>query len=154
MTAICIVAVGIGLDQGESIHRQEDEHGQKDQEEKLNQQADSLVVSSQGAGECSPDEMGVDYDLYFIPPASAVGAPEDRDDLIISFDLYNFDPGDSSSGEMALDSIIVDTMDLSTLGSGTPVFTYTFDAGTQGWTETSLPQFTAPLFQHAGGAGF
>lgn len=113
------------------------------------QQANMLVIESVGDGAASPDINGKVYDLYFVPPQSVVVGPKAFDNMLLAFDVYNFDPLNSSEGYVALDSVTVETIDLSSLPPATTERVYTFDSSQEGWTPGSVPQFTPPLSQWA-----
>jgi hypothetical protein len=118
------------------------------------QQADMLVVSSTGDGSYAPIPEGwTTYEMYFVPPESALGKPEDQDDLILSFDIMNFDPGDAANGSLLLDSVVIDIIALNALGASTPLKTWNFDADAEGWQYGSAPLFfTEPVHDNIGGA--
>jgi hypothetical protein len=83
--------------------------------------------------------------MYFIPPESCVGKPEDQDDLIPSFDILNFDPWDAAQGSLMLDSVVVDAIPLEILSTPTLVKTWSFESDAEGWEFGSPYPFTAPL---------
>jgi hypothetical protein len=110
------------------------------------QQSDYLTIESSGGGGASPVPSGTDYDLYFVPPASATTT-------MLSFDLLNFNPGDAATAELALDSVAVGRFRLDELTTPTVVQDYTFDLSTDGWTTGGAPVvFTPPIFGYAAGA--
>ncbi len=108
------------------------------------QQADILVVSSTGDGSYSPTPDGRTYEMYFIPPESALGKPEDQDDLILSFDILNFDPSDAAYGSVMLDRVVVDAIPLETLDTPTLLKTWIFDTDSESWQFGSAPIFFTP----------
>jgi len=116
------------------------------------QQADMLVVSSSGDGSYAPTPEGQTYEMYFIPPESCLGQPEDKDDLILSFDILNFDPGDAPDGSLMLDSVVVEAIPLSTLETPTLLQTWSFGADSEGWQFGSASVFTAPVSDSSDGA--
>ncbi|MCX7766793.1 MAG: right-handed parallel beta-helix repeat-containing protein, partial [Candidatus Sumerlaeia bacterium] len=81
------------------------------------QQANMLVIESSGDGAASPDINGKTYDLYFVPPQSTPRKSKQFDHLLLAFDVYNFDPLNSSEGYVALDSVMVETLNLTSLPS-------------------------------------
>jgi len=117
------------------------------------QQADILVVSSAGDGSYAPTPDGRTYEMYFVPPESALGKPEDQDDLILSFDILNFDPSDTAYGSVMLDRVVVDAIPLETLDAPTLLKTWGFDTDAEGWQFGSAPiLFTPPTSNIASGA--
>ncbi len=116
------------------------------------QQADMLVVSSAGDGSYAPTPEGRTYEIYFVPPDSALGKPEDQDDLILSFDIMNFDAGDAADGSLMLDRVVVEAIPLDTLSTPTVLKTWTFETDSEGWEFGSIPLFTAPLSGVGAGA--
>jgi len=117
------------------------------------QQADMLMVSSAGDGSYAPIPDGwTTYEMYFVPPESAQGKPEDQDDLILSFDILNFDPGDAADGSLLLDSVVVDIIALNALGTPTVLKTWSFDADAEGWQHGSALVFTEPVSDACGDA--
>jgi hypothetical protein len=110
------------------------------------QQSDYLTVESSGGGGASPVPSGTDYDLYFVPPASAAFT-------MLSFDLLNFNPGDAAIAELALDTVLVERFPLDELSTPSVVQDYTFDLSADGWTTGGAPiVFTMPNASHADGA--
>jgi len=70
------------------------------------QAARTLEISSIGDGANSPGTINTIYDrLYFLPPANCVG-----EDLLISFDILNFNPGDAPTASLILDRAIIETL--------------------------------------------
>ena len=117
------------------------------------QQADMLEVSSAGDSSYAPTLDGRTYEMYFLPPESCVGKPEDQDDLILSFDILNFDPADAPDASLMLDGVVVDAIPLSTLGTPTVLKTWNFESDAEGWQFGSVaPFFTAPASDTSGGA--
>jgi hypothetical protein len=117
------------------------------------QQADVLAVSSCGDGSYAPTPEGRTYEMYFLPPESCLGKPEDQDDLMLSFDILNFDPEDAADGSLLLDSVAVEAIPLDTLSTPAVVKTWSFDAGEEGWEFGSAPLFfTSPVSGVSGGA--
>ena len=116
------------------------------------QQADMLVVSSCGDGSYAPTPEGRTYEMFFVPPESALGKPEDQDDLILSFDIMNFDAGDAPEGSLMLDRVVVDAIPLDTLSTPTMLKTWSFETDSEGWGFGTVPIFTAPLSGIGGGA--
>ncbi len=117
------------------------------------QQADILVVSSAGDGSHAPIPEGwTTYEMYFVPPESALGKPEDQDDLILSFDILNFDPSDAADGSLLLDSVVVDITALGALGTPTLLKIWSFDTDTEGWQHGSPSLFTEPVSDNFGDA--
>ncbi len=116
------------------------------------QQADMLVVSSCGDGSYAPTPEGRTYEMYFVPPESALGKPEDQDDLILSFDIMNFDAGDAPDGSLMLDRVVVEAIPLDTLSTPTMEKTWSFETDSEGWEFGTIPLFTAPLSGVGAGA--
>ncbi len=117
------------------------------------QQADMLMVSSAGDGSYAPTPEGRTYEMYFVPPESCVGKPEDQDDLILSFDILNFDPADAPDGSLMLDGVVVDAIPLDTLSTPTLLKTWSFELDAEGWQFGSVAFFfTAPGSDTSGGA--
>jgi len=116
------------------------------------QQADILVVSSCGDGSYAPTPEGRTYEMYFVPPESCLGKPEDQDDLILSFDILNFGPSDAADGSLMLDRVVVDAIHLDTLSTPTALKTWSFDTDAEGWQFGTAPVFTAPASGSSGGA--
>jgi hypothetical protein len=110
------------------------------------QQSDYITIESSGDGGASPTSSGTEYDLYFVPPANDTF-------LTLAFDLLNFNPLDSASAELALDSVIVNRFELSSLPTASTVQTYEFSTYAQGWTTGGSPiVFTMPTTSHTNGA--
>ncbi len=118
------------------------------------QQADMLVVGSTGDGSYAPIPEGwTTYEMYFVPPESCLGKQEDQDDLILSFDILNFDPGDAANGSLLLDSVVIDIIAVNALGTPTVLKTWEFDTDAEGWQYGSAPIFfTEPVHDNIGGA--
>ena len=96
----------------------------------------ALVVASSGSAVAVPVAGGTAYTSLFYPPQElASRAPS----MIISFDILNFDPGDNPTATLLLDSVQIDTLDPSALGTATPVASYTFDTTSEGWTFGTAP---------------
>ncbi len=118
------------------------------------QQADMLVVGSSGDGSYAPIPQGwTTYEMYFVPPESALEKPEDQDDLILSFDILNFDPSDAPDGSLLLDRVVVEAIPMSTLAAPALVKTWDFEMDAEGWEFGSAPLFfTEPVIDISGGA--
>jgi len=70
------------------------------------QASHTFGISSTGDGANSPGTTNTTYDrLYFLPPANCVG-----EDLLISFDMLNFNPGDAPTASLILDRAIIETL--------------------------------------------
>ncbi len=70
------------------------------------QASHTFGISSAGDGANSPGTTNTTYDrLYFLPPANCVG-----EDLLVSFDILNFNPGDVSTASLILDRAIIETL--------------------------------------------
>ncbi len=66
----------------------------------------SLEIASFGDGANSPGTTNTTYDrLYFLPPANCVG-----EDLLVSFDVLNFNPGDAAEASLILDRATIETL--------------------------------------------
>lgn len=117
------------------------------------QQADMLVVGGTGDGSYAPTLDGRTYEMYFIPPESCLGKPEDQDDLILSFDIFNFDPIDAANGSLLLDQAVVEVIPFDTLSTATVLKRWDFDANAEGWQYGSASIFfTEPLHDNISGA--
>ena len=68
------------------------------------------AISSATGAEMSPTSAGRSYDLYFYPPQSFVGT--ESDSIIVAFDMLNFDPLDSPTGALMLDSVLVESINI------------------------------------------
>jgi hypothetical protein len=115
----------------------------------VGQTAMSLVVASNGSAVAAPVPGGTAYISLFYPPQDlAPLAPT----MVISLDILNFDQGDDPAGTLLLDSIQIDTLQPSALGTATPVASYTFDTTAEGWAFGTAPAaFGEPT--SASGAG-
>lgn len=100
------------------------------------QSAMSLVAGSSGSAVAVPVPGGTAYTELFYPPQ---GLASRSPGMIISFDILNFDPGDSPTGTLLLDSVQVDTLIPSALGTATSVASYTFDTTSEGWAFGTAP---------------
>ncbi len=70
------------------------------------QASHTFGISSTGDGANSPGTTNTTYDrLYFLPPANCVG-----EDLLISFDILNFNPDDAPPASLILDHVIIETL--------------------------------------------
>ncbi len=70
------------------------------------QASHTFGISSSGDGANSPGTTNTTYDrLYFLPPANCVG-----EDLLVSFDILNFNPGDAPTASLILDRAIIETL--------------------------------------------
>lgn len=117
------------------------------------QQADYLVIESSEDGGYSPNDSGRDYLVFFVPPVSAVGQPEDLDDMFMAIDMLNFNSQDSATGTVGLDSVIVRRIAFDDLADAQTVRTYTFDQSVEGWQFAATPDyFSAPRSSHTNGA--
>jgi len=66
----------------------------------------TLGIVSIGDGANSPAVTNTTYDrLYFLPPANCVG-----EDLLVSFDIFNFSPDDAPDASLILDLAIIETL--------------------------------------------
>ncbi len=66
----------------------------------------SLEIASSDDGANSPGTTNTTYDrLYFLPPANCVG-----EDLLISFDILNFNPGDAPTASLILDRAVIESL--------------------------------------------
>jgi hypothetical protein len=117
------------------------------------QQADYLVIESSGDGGYSPTAEGKDYLVYFVPPSSALGQPEDLDDMFMAIDLVNFNPQDAPFATTSLDSVVVRRIALDKLPQAETIRTYTFDRSTEGWQFVTVPDcFSTPRSGRSNGA--
>ncbi|MCX7767167.1 MAG: hypothetical protein N2246_10730, partial [Candidatus Sumerlaeia bacterium] len=108
------------------------------------QQSDVLVVTSENGGNFSPTINPRSYKMYFLPPESAIGAPEDKDDLILCFDVYSFNPNDALQATISLDSVMVDVFPLSVLNSPQFIKRWDFSLDTENWSAVVVPPFNYP----------
>jgi len=70
------------------------------------QASHTFGISSAGDGANSPGITNTTYDrLYFLPPANCVG-----EDLLVSFDILNFNPGDVPTASLILDRAIIESL--------------------------------------------
>ena len=68
----------------------------------------TLGITSIGDGANSPGTTNTIYDrLYFLPPASCVG-----ENLIVSFDILNFNPDDAAEASLFLDRATIEALPL------------------------------------------
>jgi hypothetical protein len=88
-----------------------------------------LIVNSIGTGSFAPTDAGVQYNMFFEPPANDTN-------FGIAFDLLNFDPTDAAQGQIGLAEVFIDRIPLADLGSSTSVMTYDFATGADGWTSS------------------
>lgn len=102
-------------------------------------QSDVMVVSSTGNGNLSPVEIGKAYRHLFTLPA---GTSTFR----AFFDMLNFDPTDSATGRISLESIILAPVDPAKLTNPTLVRQFLLSSSTAGWSPVTAPPFTAPVF--------
>ena len=117
------------------------------------QQADHLVIESSEDGAYSPNAQGKDYRVFFVPPASAIGQPENLDDMFMAIDILSFNPQDSPTAKIGLDSVVVQRIAFSDLAQAQAVRTYTFDYSVEGWQFVTLPgYFSSPRSAHRDGA--
>jgi hypothetical protein len=64
-------------------------------------------ILSSGDGLNSPGTTNTTYDrIYFSPPANCVGQG-----LLVSFDILNFNPGDSAEASLILDHAMIETLE-------------------------------------------
>jgi hypothetical protein len=83
------------------------------------------------------------YDLYFIPPNSALGADESLNDLNVSLDLINLDEGDAKDATIYFRGVRIDRTPVSALTGAETLATYNFTGGTDGWAPANAyPTFT------------
>jgi len=113
-----------------------------------NQLIPKMRVISNREGYASPAvEKPKIYELYFIPPSSAIGAPSDQDDLQLSFDLVNLDPNDEKVATLFFKGVQIDRIPLASLTPKATLATYDFIDGTEGWVTGGAPRdFTLPRF--------
>ncbi len=90
-------------------------------------QADVYVITSSGLGESSPAGYGM-YDFYFIPSQDVIGQ-----EMVIAFDMLNFDPNDAVSPTLGLISVQLERHPIEDLGTGTVLRTYSFDDSAENW---------------------
>jgi hypothetical protein len=72
------------------------------------QASETFGITSNGDGANSPGTTNTIYDrLYFLPPASCVGQ-----NLIVSFDILNFNPDDAAEASLILDRATIEALPL------------------------------------------
>jgi len=107
-------------------------------------QADLVMINSNDAGDASPATAVRDYDLYFRPQG---GALEPSVTGVLSFDMINMNPNDSTDAMISCDYVQVDKVALGDLGTSTPVASYAFTAEPEGWSSSpAIAPFDRPLF--------
>ena len=83
------------------------------------------------------------YELYFVPPNSAIDADESLNDLSVSLDLINLDEGDAQDATVYFRGVRIDRTPVSALTVRGTLATYTFTNGTDGWASgNAYPVFT------------
>ncbi len=71
------------------------------------QASHTFGIASIGDGANSPGTTNTTYDrLYFVPPANCVG-----EELLVSFDILNFNSGDAPTASLILDRAIIETLE-------------------------------------------
>jgi len=109
------------------------------------------VMSNREGYSCPAVEKPKIYDLYFIPPYSAIGAPSDQDDLQVSFDFVNLDPNDEKNATLFFKGVQIDRIPLESLTPKATLATYDFIDTTDGWVSGGAPQdFSLPTFSQTG----
>jgi len=106
------------------------------------QQTDALVVTSVTGGEFSPTVSPRTYNMYFVPPQSAMGAGEEADDLILNFDVYSFDSSDAFEAAVALDTVVVDALPLPDERFKKLVKKWDFDNDPENWVFGGSQNYT------------
>jgi hypothetical protein len=72
------------------------------------QASQTFGMTSMGDGANSPSTTNAVYDrLYFLPPASCVGQ-----NMIVSFDILNFNPEDAAQASLFLDRATIEAFPL------------------------------------------
>ena len=108
------------------------------------QLAASLRIMSYAESYSSPSFLKPKtYDLYFIPPNSALGADESLNDLNVSLDLINLDEGDAKDATIYFRGVRIDRTPVSALSAKATLATYNFTNGSDGWAAVNAyPIFT------------
>lgn len=101
------------------------------------QQSNFLTVDSRDDGAFSPTPEGRTYTLVFSP---SVGAPG----MMLEFELLNFSPLDAPDGNLDLDWVRITRRNPDDLADRQVVKKYDFKGSPQGWTQNTIPGFTAP----------
>ncbi len=103
-------------------------------------QVDAYVITSTGLGESSPVGFGM-YQFYFIPSQDVIGQ-----EMVIAFDVLNFDPNDAVSPILGLSSMTTERHPIEYLGTATALRTYSFDDSAENWAFSgTIGAFSAPL---------
>jgi len=108
------------------------------------EQSAYLLIDGRDDGESAPTSQGNSYHLGF---PSYIATEE----FLVEFEMLNFNPQDATDGDLRLDSVEVERYD-GVLANPQTVKTYTFDAGSEGWTSAAAVPFTTPLFSNPAGA--
>lgn len=80
-----------------------------------NKMASAYIVNSNLDGINSPSLYGSEYDVYFCPPQSDIGGPENANGLIFAMDMLNFNPNDDANGVLVLYKLEVQAIDIDSL---------------------------------------
>lgn len=105
------------------------------------------IMGINSLGDCSyaADATPSPYTMHFIPQEGGIGQ-----DFRVALDMLHFDPGDSSSGIVDIESVEIYCFPVSELEL-TPVRTYDFDTDPEGWTSGTAMLLTPPDFGHLPG---
>ncbi len=104
-------------------------------------QVDAYIITSTGSGESSPVGFFNTYQFYFIPSQDVIGQ-----EMVIAFDVLNFDPNDAASPVLGLSSMSIERHAIEDLGTGTALRTYSFDTSAENWAFSgTIGAFSAPL---------
>jgi hypothetical protein len=103
-------------------------------------QVDTYIITSTGSGESSPAGFNT-YQCYFVPSQDVIGQ-----EMVIAFDVLNFDPTDAVSPILGLSSMTTERHPIEDLGTATALRTYSFDTSAESWAFSgTVGTFSAPL---------
>ncbi|MFH0793202.1 MAG: hypothetical protein V2A74_04135 [bacterium] len=116
------------------------------------QSAQILGVNSRLDSAESPTATPKTYDLYFYPAQQIANSSEN--DMFVTFEIVNFDPGDDANATLAIQSVIMDALSVPNLSGERAEKTYIFATNEEGWTFNSItPDYSAPLQFHLTSGG-
>lgn len=98
------------------------------------QRASYMAVESLQNGEFSPSAGGRYYSLPFV-------LSDNPADVILNFDILNFDTTDAADGRLDLDLIEIRSFPRTVLNERSTVREWTFDGSTEDWAFDSSPVF-------------
>ncbi len=120
------------------------------------QKCDVLAITSNLGGEYSPTADPRSYGLYFTPAHIKLSGEESNDaaNVILFFDLANFDESDDPIGTVWLHSVEVDRINPADLVYASTMASWDFEeTGSTGWTWNTIPAyFTPPISGDSNGA--